>query len=224
MASEVRTNKLSPASGVNLTLGDSGDTFTVPSGATLSVPSGATLSGAGAITIPSGGSLTIDSGATITNNGTGVGFSSPSAAFKTYRYGGYFFTGIVDNGWCKIPIGTYNSWGGTIEYDTASGFDQTNARWTCPSGYAGYYIIGLGKLTSHNNGSNDTSQEWAIYKNGSVVTGFDRMYPDDTDSGVTGGQSGIIYLAEGDYVEWWMKINFAANRFTGATQWGVKVG
>jgi len=66
MASEVRTNKLSPATGTAFTLGDSGDTFTLPSGATLS--------GAGAITIPSGGSLTIDSGATITNNGTVSGF------------------------------------------------------------------------------------------------------------------------------------------------------
>jgi hypothetical protein len=74
MASEIKANKISPATGTAFTLGDSGDTFTLPSGATLSVPSGATLSGAGAITVPSGGSLTIDSGATITNNGTGSGF------------------------------------------------------------------------------------------------------------------------------------------------------
>lgn len=33
--SEVKTNKISPASGTAITLGDSGDTFTVPSGATL---------------------------------------------------------------------------------------------------------------------------------------------------------------------------------------------
>jgi|DEB0MinimDraft_10_1074344.scaffolds.fasta_scaffold86964_1 hypothetical protein len=65
MASEIKANKISPATGTAFTLGDSGDTFTLPSGATLS--------GAGAITIPSGGSLTIDSGATITNNGTNGG-------------------------------------------------------------------------------------------------------------------------------------------------------
>jgi len=35
MASEVKANKLSPATGTDVTLGDSGDTFTVPSGATL---------------------------------------------------------------------------------------------------------------------------------------------------------------------------------------------
>jgi hypothetical protein len=65
--SHVKTDKLSArtASGT-ITLGESGETF--------SLPSGVTLSGAGAITIPSGGSLTINSGATITNNGTGSGF------------------------------------------------------------------------------------------------------------------------------------------------------
>ena len=35
MSSEVKVNKLSPATGTDVTLGDSGDTFTVPSGATL---------------------------------------------------------------------------------------------------------------------------------------------------------------------------------------------
>jgi len=35
MASEVKVNKISPATGTSFTLGDSGDTFTVPSGVTL---------------------------------------------------------------------------------------------------------------------------------------------------------------------------------------------
>ena len=33
--SEVKVNKISPRSGTDVTLGDSGDTFTIPSGATL---------------------------------------------------------------------------------------------------------------------------------------------------------------------------------------------
>jgi hypothetical protein len=44
MSSEVKANKVSPASGTNFTFGDSGDTFTVPSGATLAV-TGATVTG-----------------------------------------------------------------------------------------------------------------------------------------------------------------------------------
>ena len=35
MASEIKANKVSPATGTDVTLGDSGDTFTVPSGATI---------------------------------------------------------------------------------------------------------------------------------------------------------------------------------------------
>jgi len=35
MASEIKANKISPATGTAFTLGDSGDTFTVPSGVTL---------------------------------------------------------------------------------------------------------------------------------------------------------------------------------------------
>ena len=33
--SEVKVNKISPRSGTEVTLGDSGDTFTIPSGATI---------------------------------------------------------------------------------------------------------------------------------------------------------------------------------------------
>ena len=47
MSSEVKANKWSPGTGVAGTLGDSGDTFTVPSGATLAVASGATVTNSG---------------------------------------------------------------------------------------------------------------------------------------------------------------------------------
>ena len=48
--SEIKVNKISPRSGTDLTLGDSGDTFTVPSGGTLTVASGATLTNSGTAT------------------------------------------------------------------------------------------------------------------------------------------------------------------------------
>ena len=48
MSSEVKSNKISPATGTDFTFGDSGDTFTIPSGVTL------------------------------TNNGTANGFAEPS--------------------------------------------------------------------------------------------------------------------------------------------------
>jgi len=41
--SEVKTNKISPRSGTAFTLGDSGDTFSIPSGGEIDIASGATL-------------------------------------------------------------------------------------------------------------------------------------------------------------------------------------
>jgi len=47
--STLEVGKIVPATGTAVTLGDSGDTFTVPSGATLAVASGATINITGAI-------------------------------------------------------------------------------------------------------------------------------------------------------------------------------
>tara|TARA_R100000781_G_scaffold113813_1_gene83153 strand:+ start:1368 stop:2084 length:717 start_codon:yes stop_codon:yes gene_type:complete len=66
---EVKSNKLSPASGTALQIGDSGDTITIPSGATLS--NLGTASGFGGITVASQFRLTSDfatGGAYITSN------------------------------------------------------------------------------------------------------------------------------------------------------------
>ena len=53
--SELKANKVSPSSGTAFTLGDSGDTFTVPSGATLTVTG--TLSGDARLPL-AGGTMT----------------------------------------------------------------------------------------------------------------------------------------------------------------------
>jgi hypothetical protein len=48
--SELKVNKISPRSGTDVTLGDSGDTFTVPSGATLDTTNATVTYPAGSIT------------------------------------------------------------------------------------------------------------------------------------------------------------------------------
>ena len=48
MSSEIKADKWSPASGTSATIGDSGDTYTVPSGVTLDIASGATADFTGA--------------------------------------------------------------------------------------------------------------------------------------------------------------------------------
>jgi hypothetical protein len=64
MASEVKTNKISPATGTDVTLGDASDTFTVPSGSAITIASG------GDINVLSGGEIDIASSATLDVNGT----------------------------------------------------------------------------------------------------------------------------------------------------------
>ena len=64
MASEVKANKLSPATGTAVALGDSGDTFTVPSGATLAVAG------------------------TINSTGSSSGFDSGLASVQTFTSSG----------------------------------------------------------------------------------------------------------------------------------------
>jgi len=58
--SELKVNKISPATGTAFTLGDSGDTFTIPSGATIANSGTATgFVSAGALDL-NGAKLTID--------------------------------------------------------------------------------------------------------------------------------------------------------------------
>jgi hypothetical protein len=85
--SQLEVDKVIPQSGTTLTLGESGDTVSVPSGATIDA-SGATLtlpttievdtiepqSGTSLTLGASGDTITIPSGATITNSGTATGF------------------------------------------------------------------------------------------------------------------------------------------------------
>ena len=110
---QVRTEKISPATGTAVAVGDSGDTFTVPTGVTLTnsgtmtLPASITattevktnkISPGSGTAMPwgdSGDTFTIPSGATMTNNGTATGFgdivllgtqtASSSASFKNLR-------------------------------------------------------------------------------------------------------------------------------------------
>ena len=112
MASEIKANKLSPATGTDVVLGDSSDTFTAPSGVTIAIASGAT----------------------ITNSGTATGFGGDNTpAFMAYQ--GSDASGLTDATTYKVPIDTE-------VFDTDSAFDHvTNYRFTVPAGEGGKYSI-----------------------------------------------------------------------------------
>ena len=86
--SELKVNKISPATGTETTLGDSSDDFLLPSGAEIIAQSGSTI--------------TIASGATIANAGTATGFA---AAGGTTAHG--VLAGSSGNmAFGSIPTGT----------------------------------------------------------------------------------------------------------------------
>ena len=86
--SELKVNKLSPATGTETTLGDSSDDFLLPSGAEIIAQSGSTI--------------TIASGATIANAGTATGFGGVGITLGTEQA----TTSGSDFTFSGIPSGT----------------------------------------------------------------------------------------------------------------------
>ena len=99
--SELKTDKVIPTPGGTTTLGDSGDTFTIPSGATFTTTD-STLSldtatattqvstnkispatGTGVAVGDSGDTFTIPAGVTLTNSGTSTGFGGGWTLLQT---------------------------------------------------------------------------------------------------------------------------------------------
>ena len=120
--SEVKVNKISPRSGTDVTLGDSGDTFTIPSGATINnqgtaVNFGATGSASWVTTVKTTG-FTAVAGEGYFCNTTSGGFSvnlpagTAGAVVAIKDYANTFDTNnltLVQNGSDKIGGSTVNS-------------------------------------------------------------------------------------------------------------------
>src|SRR5210317_1099679 len=80
--SEIKVNKLSPRSGTTVTLGDSGDTITIPSGVTFDASSGGlagTLTTVAQPNITSVGTLTSFTSTGIDDNATSTAISIDSS-------------------------------------------------------------------------------------------------------------------------------------------------
>jgi len=120
--SEIKVNKISPRSGTTVTLGDSGDTFTIPSGATINNQGtatnfGATGSASWTTTVKTSG-FTAVAGEGYFVNTTSGGISvnlpagTPGAVVAFKDYANTFDTGnltLVQNGSDKIGGSTVNA-------------------------------------------------------------------------------------------------------------------
>jgi len=174
MASEIQADKWSPSTGVAGTIGDSGDTFTVPSGATL----------------------TVASGATITNSGTATGFSSGdnTPAFQATLSANQSLSNETTT---KILCNTE-------DFDTDSAYDNTtNYRFTVPAGEGGKYCIYVkSRINASGNSLHEHSYLY-VRKNGSDVMSDYFSFQMNSGNAATHNFSFIHDLSAADYIEFY---------------------
>ncbi len=128
--SEVKVNKISPRSGTTVTLGDSGDTFTIPSGATINNQGtatnfGATGSASWNTTVKTGDFTAVAGEGYFVNTTSGeidvtLPAGTPGAVVAVKDYAGTFDTNnciLIQNGSDKINGSTIN---GTLDTEGVS--------------------------------------------------------------------------------------------------------
>ena len=121
MASEIKANKVSPATGTALQISDSGDTVTLPSGATLTIAGTANVTG------------------TLSNNGTATGFGAidwqtsdvKTSTFTAAAGKGYFVNTTGGAITVNLPAGSAGTQIGLVDY---AGTWDTNACTIAPNG------------------------------------------------------------------------------------------
>ena len=116
MTSELKVDKISPASGTSFTLGDSGDTFTIPSGATI------TNSGTASGFAPTGITSNMTSGTGMTLNSDGSINKPLQPCFLAT------ITGETRNGQDSITDSKY----ATEIFDVGSDYNNSTYTFTAP--------------------------------------------------------------------------------------------
>jgi hypothetical protein len=195
--SEIKVNKVSPRTGTTTTLGDSGDTFTIPSGATITnagtISNTGTISGAGAVTPTGAVNLT---SATVTLNST----MKNTPAFHAYLSSSYE---VGNNVVTKLNCNTET-------YDTDSAYDNSsNYRFT-PQ-VAGKYLVYM-NLCGETNAYKLYFMKAKIYKNGSELVSSQNVMG---DGAIQRAQESLSFIVDmngsSDYVEAYGHIDIHAN-------------
>ena len=227
--SEVKVNKVSPRSGTNVQLGDSGDTITVPTGATLDFPANsianADLTGNGQITINGqavalGGSVTISTIARPTYN-SGQSFTIPPTTNTSITIAGTNFQSV------PIVEAINNSTGAitravTVSYSSSSSIDAVfNLA-------AGSYFIRIenndgGAVRSTNADlTASTSPTWTTsagsigtFAAGSTISGLNVQA--SSDSNVTITETTSVLTSNSNTPATTMNLNLAGTPASSAT-------
>ena len=164
MSSEIKADKWSPASGTSATIGDSGDTYTVPSGANFTVTDElktnkiSPASGTAFTLGDSGDTFTVPSGVTFANSGTATGFGESNNPSFSARMSAHQSVG--DNVTTKVAFDTVN-------FQTSGTYDTGNYRFT--PGVAGNYQFMINVVGDSQATANLYAITVKLYKNGSSI-------------------------------------------------------
>ncbi len=207
--SEILANKLSPSTGTTVTLGDSGDTFNIPSGVTLTNNGTLNASAITAGTLPIARGGTGSTSTTFVNAATNITGSLPVANLNggTSASSSTFWRG--DGAWAAAGgdntpyFQVYKSANQTIsdatfttvtfeseEYDSGGNFASNT--FTAPS--TGYYFIYSQLVYVGGTDSNYTLNR--LMKNGSPINWI--AFVQDSSNGAFGGR--VISLSASDTV------------------------
>jgi hypothetical protein len=208
--STIEVNKIAPVSGgTAVTMGDSGDTFTVPTGAGLTVTDEvktnkiSPASGTAFTLGDSGDTFTVPSGVTITNSGTATGFGGANT--PSFQAQNSSRTTVATNTYTKIAYTTEN-------WDLGGDYDASNSRFT-PQTAGKYYVYHSGGF---NTGDDFEPLRVAIYKNGSIYkTTNDTFDPSYEAQEISPFIATVIdFNGSSDYVELFARSNVTSGTST----------
>jgi hypothetical protein len=196
--SELKTNKVSPATGTALAVGDSGDTITVPSGATFAVSGTMNASSitAGTVATARLGSGTAD--ATTFLRGDQSYASAGGDNTPSFRAQNSADQSISHDTYTKLAANTEN-------WDTDSAYDNSAYRFTVPAGEGGKYLFFYG-VYFEGGLAQDKAAEGGIYINGTLDNkSIMRTGASSLLDGRIHGMSFPIALVATDYAEFFVR-------------------
>jgi hypothetical protein len=159
--SELKVNKVTPRSGTTVTLGDSGDTITIPSGATIT--NSGTATGFGGDNTPA--FLATSTGEVTVANTTETKLTNYTVeVFDTDNcYASSRFTPTVAGKYCFSAItGTYPAWTGTV----ATHIKKNGTTLGYTNLYSAGYFHGIITAICEMNGSTDYVEVYTYQDSG----------------------------------------------------------